>query len=162
MPSETTALTQTTHHEALDADDAHRLAAALADSADATMFVNGTSVRLPERALEAVLDLLARLAAGDAITLSTAERWLNTSQAARLAGVSNTYLRRLTDAGTIPVHYRGTHRRIRPQDVAAWAAARESGRQAGQPEATDGRSANDDGMSRAADEDPKSLGRRRP
>ena len=130
MPQETTALTKTTQHEALADADAHRLAAALAESPDATVFVNGTAVRLPREATAAVLDLLGRLAGGEAVMLSTAERWLNTSQAARLAGVSNTYMRNLTDAGTIPVDYRGTHRRIKPADVAAWVSARDAAREA--------------------------------
>lgn len=126
MPQETTALTRTTQHEALAAPDAARLARALAESGDATVFVNGTALRLPPAAAEAVLDVIGRLADGEAIVLSTAERWLNTSQAARLAGVSNTYLRNLTDAGAIPVEYRGSHRRIKPADVAAWVASRDA------------------------------------
>ena len=126
MPQDTTALTKTTQHEALSASDASRLARALEESADATVFVNGTALRLPSTAADAVLDLLGRLAAGEAIVLSTAERWLNTSQAARLAGVSNTYMRNLTDAGTIPVEYRGSHRRIKPADVAAWVSSRQT------------------------------------
>lgn len=132
MPSETTALSHTTHHEALPAADAARLARALEESADATLFVNGTAVRLPGAAVDAVMDVLRRLAAGEAVTVGTAERWLNTSQAAQLAGVSNTYMRNLTDAGTIPVEYRGTHRRIRPADVLAWVAAREKSSAKGQ------------------------------
>ena len=130
MPQETTALTKTTQHEALAPADAARLAAALSESPDATVFVNGTAVRLPAAAAQAVLDLLGRLAGGEAVVLSTAERLLNTSQAARLAGVSNTYMRNLTDAGTIPVDYRGTHRRIKPADVAAWVSARDAARDA--------------------------------
>lgn len=130
MPQETTALTRTTHHEPLPEAQALRLGSALAESPDATVFVNGTALRLPPAAADAVLDLLQRLAAGEAVVLSTAERWLNTSQAARLAGVSNTYMRNLTDAGTIPVEYRGSHRRIKPADVAEWVAAREAARAA--------------------------------
>ncbi|WP_417234798.1 helix-turn-helix domain-containing protein [Arthrobacter sp.] len=133
MPQETTALTKTTQHEALSGADATSLAAALAESTDATVFVNGTALRLPAAATDAVLDLLTRLSAGESVVLSTAERWLNTSQAAQLAGVSNTYMRNLTDAGTIPVEYRGSHRRIKPADVAAWVAARDAARTGGPP-----------------------------
>lgn len=118
-------MTRTTQHEALAAPDAARLARALGESADATVFVNGTALRLPQAAKDAVLDVLGRLSEGEAIVLSTAERWLNTSQAARLAGVSNTYMRNLTDAGTIAVEYRGSHRRIKPADVAAWVESRQ-------------------------------------
>ncbi|NUL45474.1 helix-turn-helix domain-containing protein [Cellulosimicrobium funkei] len=92
---------------------------------DATVVLDGTTVRLGPAATEAVLGLLGRLASGAAVTLSEQDRWLNTSQAARLAGVSNTYLRQLADGGEIPVTYRGTHRRIHPDDVTAWVRRRE-------------------------------------
>nr|WP_308738214.1 helix-turn-helix domain-containing protein [Kocuria dechangensis] len=49
---------------------------------------------------------------------------MTTSQAAALAGISNTYLRNLTTQGVIPVQYRGSHRRIRRADVQAWLAGR--------------------------------------
>lgn len=92
---------------------------------DATVVLDGTTVRLGPAATEAVLALLGRLASGATVTVSEQDRWLNTSQAARLAGVSNTYLRQLADRGEIPVTYRGTHRRIHPDDVTAWVRRRE-------------------------------------
>ncbi|MEW1980675.1 helix-turn-helix domain-containing protein [Citricoccus sp. NPDC079358] len=94
---------------------------------DATVVLDGTTVRLGPAATAAVLELLGRLASGAAVTVSEQDRWLNTSQAARLAGVSNTYLRQLADRGEIPVTYRGTHRRIHPEDVLAWVRRRGSG-----------------------------------
>lgn len=96
---------------------------------DATVVLDGTTVRLGPAATEAVLSLLGRLASGATVTVSEQERWLNTSQAARLAGVSNTYLRQLADRGEIPVTYRGTHRRIHPDDVTAWVSRREQERE---------------------------------
>jgi excisionase family DNA binding protein len=111
-------------HDALPAAETTRLARALAESRDVTVFVNGTTVQLPPGATTAVVDLLSRLAQGDSVTIGSAEQLLNTSQAAELAGVSLTYMRRLTDNGTIPVEYRGSHRRIRPKDVLAWLAER--------------------------------------
>ncbi|WP_051299511.1 helix-turn-helix domain-containing protein [Arthrobacter castelli] len=134
MPSENTALTKTTTHDALASQDAKKLATALRESQDTTVFVNGTSVRLPAQATSAVLDLLRRLAQGESVTISTSEKWLNTSQAAQLAGVSNTYMRNLTDDGTIPVRYRGSHRRIRPQDVQQWLAERSASQGGTEPE----------------------------
>lgn len=92
---------------------------------DATVVLDGTTVRLGSAATAAVLDLLDRLAAGGQVSVAQQDRWLNTSQAARLAGVSNTYLRQLADRGEIPVTYRGTHRRIHPDDVTAWVRRRE-------------------------------------
>lgn len=109
----------------LSGRDAERLAEALA-SRDVTIFVDGTSLRLPEGAREAVVDLLSRLTRGEAVTVTSAEELLTTSQAAALAGISSTYLRNLTTQGVIPVQYRGTHRRIRLTDVQAWLAGREA------------------------------------
>jgi excisionase family DNA binding protein len=97
---------------------------------DATVVIDGTTVRLGPVATDAVLDLLGRLASGGQVAVAEQDRWLNTSQAARLAGVSNTYLRQLADRGEIPVTYRGTHRRIHPDDVVAWVRRREEARSA--------------------------------
>lgn len=109
----------------LSGPDAERLAEALA-SRDVTIFVDGTSLRLPDGAREAVVDLLTRLTRGETVTVTSAEELLTTSQAAALAGISSTYLRNLTTQGVIPVQYRGTHRRIRLTDVQAWLAGREA------------------------------------
>ena len=129
---------------ALPAAEVRALSRALS-AGDVTVFVDGTALRLPAAARDAVLDLLARLARGEAVSVaseagdgagapapapsSAAARpapgaskipLLTTSQAAAAAGISHTYLRNLTDAGIIPVEYRGTHRRIRLSDVEAW------------------------------------------
>lgn len=95
----------------------------LAGSNDVTVFVDGTAHRLDDGAREAVLDLLNRLSRGDAVSVASIAELLTTSQAAELAGISHTFLRNLTDRGEIAVQYRGTHRRIRRQDVMAWLAA---------------------------------------
>lgn len=104
--------------------DAQRrsLSRTLTENDDVTVFVDGTAVRLPEAARDAVVDLLKRLAAGDSVTVTSVAETLTTSQAAEAAGISHTYLRNLTDAGIIPVEYRGTHRRIRRDAVEAWLA----------------------------------------
>ncbi|MEF3119802.1 helix-turn-helix domain-containing protein [Kocuria flava] len=129
--------------------EAERLAQALA-ARDVTVFVDGTALRLPGAAREAVLDLLARLARGEEVTVASGpadaatapagpgggtapgggdgdpgpgEELLTTAQAAALAGISHTYLRNLSTQGAIPVQYRGTHRRFRAADVRAWVAA---------------------------------------
>lgn len=93
---------------------------------DVTVFVDGTAMKLPGEAREAVVDLLQRLAAGDSVTVTSVAETLTTSQAAAAAGISHTYLRNLTDAGIIPVEYRGTHRRIRRDAIDAWLATQRS------------------------------------
>ncbi|WP_458112473.1 helix-turn-helix domain-containing protein [Arthrobacter sp. R1-13] len=105
---------------ALPADDARKLKRALEGSHDITVFVDGTVHRLPPQARDAVVDLLTRFGAGDAVTVSSVEEMLTTSRAAELAGISHTYLRNMTDRGEIPVQYRGTHRRIRLTDIMTW------------------------------------------
>ena len=134
---------------ALPAQEVRALSRALS-AGDVTVFVDGTALRLPAAARDAVLDLLVRMGHGEDVVVAsgtlpdagedaptqgppgrTAARepdarngsnvpLLTTSQAAAAAGISHTYLRNLTDAGVIPVEYRGTHRRIRLADVEAW------------------------------------------
>ncbi|GAA2552859.1 excisionase family DNA binding protein [Neomicrococcus aestuarii] len=122
--SEKSHANQPTTFAPLNAAAADRLAKALTDSDDVTVFVDGTAVKLPTEAVVAIQDVLRRLSRGDSITVSTNEEFLNTSEAAKLAGISHTYMRQLTDKGEIPVEYRGTHRRIKPADVMAWLASR--------------------------------------
>ncbi|MGG7652120.1 MULTISPECIES: helix-turn-helix domain-containing protein [Kocuria] len=117
----------------LSGREAERLADAL-EARDVTVFVDGTSLRLPEGARDAVVDLLSRMTRGEAVTVTSAAvtsaaeppadpgDLLTTSQAAALAGISATYLRNLTTEGVLPVQYRGSHRRIRRADVQAWLA----------------------------------------
>ncbi len=106
----------------LDVAEQAALARALDSSDDVTVFVDGTAHRLSAGARESVLDLLQRLSQGDAVSVASIAELLSTSQAAELAGISHTFLRNLTDRGHIAVQYRGSHRRIRRQDVMAWLA----------------------------------------
>jgi excisionase family DNA binding protein len=112
---------------ALPAEDALTLQHALDGGTDITVFVDGTVHRLPPQARDAVVDLLARFSRGEAVTVSSVEEMLTTSQAAELAGISHTYLRNMTDRGEIPVEYRGTHRRISwPPLWAGWKGRKRS------------------------------------
>ncbi len=120
MSSPTPSLSKVRSFPALEKKAAERLATALEESADTTIFVNGTTLQLPEGAHAALIEVLHRMSLGDEVSVSTVESLLNTSQAAAMAGISASYLRKLTDSGTIPVEYRGTHRRIRPASVQAW------------------------------------------
>jgi excisionase family DNA binding protein len=121
MTQSVTAIGRQSSFPALAKPDSVALAAALAsDPEDISVFVDGTSLRLPDAARDAVVDLLSRLADGEGVEIHAAHAWLTTAQAATLAGISQTYLRNLSDAGTIPVTYRGTHRRYRSADVLEW------------------------------------------
>ena len=118
----------------LPGDEALKLKRALNDSHDITVFVDGTVHRLPPQARDAVVDLLSRFSRGEAVTVSSVEEMLTTSQAAELAGISHTYLRNMTDRGEIPVEYRGTHRRIRLAAVMEWLETQKKAKAAGPDE----------------------------
>ncbi|QRQ78088.1 helix-turn-helix domain-containing protein [Glutamicibacter protophormiae] len=126
MATPTSALGKVRTFEALDEKTTEHLRRALAESGDTTIFVNGTALQIPKDAHDALIEVLSRFAAGDSVTIGTAELLLNTSQAAQMAGISNSYLRKLADSGIIPVEYRGTHRRIRPSAIQAWLDSREN------------------------------------
>ena len=111
----------------LPAAESAELARVLAGDRDVTIFLDGTVHRLTPGAADAVVDLLERLSRGEAVTVSSVEELLTTSQAAELAGISHTFLRNMTDRGEIPVQYRGSHRRIRRQDILAWLATQKNG-----------------------------------
>lgn len=120
MDQPVTAIGRQSTYPALPPLEAAHLGQALGDDADVTVFVDGTSLRLPGSARDAVVELLRRLADGEGVEMHASHAWLSTTQAAKLAGISQTYLRNLSDAGTIPVTYRGTHRRYRSSDILEW------------------------------------------
>lgn len=125
------------HAPALSPDEADAVRRALS-AGDITVFADGTAYRLPDAARDAVLDLLGRLGRGESVTVTSAEDVLTVAQAAELAGISHSYVRKLTDLGTWPVAYRGTHRRIRREDVLAWVAAQRKGGRGTDPGRGDG------------------------
>jgi excisionase family DNA binding protein len=67
---------------------------------------------------EAILrDLLQTVAEGHGVTVIPLQADLTTNQAADILNVSRPYLIKLLDAGEIPHHKVGRHRRIRSEDV---------------------------------------------
>jgi excisionase family DNA binding protein len=111
--------------EALEAAEATRLASELQGIREprthaaetASLTVDDRTIALGPEIRDAVLDLLQRLADGHAVVVASTDALLSTSQAAELIGISATYLLRLANNGTIPVEYRGTHRRFRLADA---------------------------------------------
>lgn len=85
-----------------------------------TILIDGHEHALDATSSAAVLDMLQRLAAGDSVMLSSVEQLVTTSQAARMLGVSRTYVCTLMDEGRLPFEYRGTHRRVRVGDLAGY------------------------------------------
>lgn len=104
-----------------------RLAALTAADAPVRLTAAEAVLELPEPVRAAVTDLLQRFADGKAVLIGDEEELLTTSQTAKMLGISSTYVIQLADAGTLPVRYRGTHRRFALSDLARYADERTAG-----------------------------------
>lgn len=101
--------------EALVARESSRqLASLLEQDADFQMKVvdHPAVVRVPKQAARLLLDILAQMAAGNAVTLIPVHAELTTQQAADLLNVSRPHLLKQLEEGRIPFRKVGTHRRV--------------------------------------------------
>ena len=81
--------------------------------------VNGKRevVPLPNSMVRLLTDILTNIAQGSAITLFPTHAELTTQQAADLLNVSRPTVIQLVQAGKLPHHMAGTHRRIKFRDL---------------------------------------------
>jgi excisionase family DNA binding protein len=75
------------------------------------------AIELPDAVYGLLLRILARMQEGKAISIVPVMQDLTTQQAATLIGVSRPYFVRLLEAGKLPFHLTGTHRRVYLKDL---------------------------------------------
>lgn len=75
------------------------------------------SVELPTSALRLLVDILAELAAGNAVKVVPVHAELTTREAADLLNVSRPHLIKLLESGELSYHKTGKHRRVRFTDL---------------------------------------------
>ena len=75
------------------------------------------SIVLPTGSLEMIHRILEAMAAGHGVMVFPQHAELTTMEAADMLNVSRPYLIKLLEAGDIPYHKVGTHRRVRIEDV---------------------------------------------
>lgn len=83
----------------------------------------GIAVTLPSEAFQLLLRILSHMANGDGVTIAPVHAELSTQQAADLLNMSRPHLIKLLEAGALPFHRVGTHRRVRLADLVTFQAA---------------------------------------
>lgn len=109
---------------------ARQLASALRTHSNGTVTISTdvdgeAQVVLPRRAAQMLVELLAQMANGNAVTLVPVHAQLTTQQAAELLNISRPFLVKLLESGDIKYEMVGTHRRLRAEDVFAYRRRRE-------------------------------------
>ena len=91
---------------------------------------HGEHLTLPPAVFGLLKDIVRNMNQGRAIVLIPENQQLTTQRAADLMGVSRPHLIKLIDAGELPFHMAGTHRRIFLNDLVAYQKRRDSARKA--------------------------------
>lgn len=98
-----------------------RLLAPLGNTRKVKLCVDGVdpieSIALPSSIFAQIINLLAKLGNGDAVTIVPVQAELTTTQAAELLSVSRPFLIKLIERGEIPFRMVGTHRKLDARDV---------------------------------------------
>lgn len=91
---------------------------------------DGERIELPKAVYRLLKDIARNMQLGRAIVLVPENQQLTTQRAADLLGVSRPYLIKLLEAGDLPFHKAGSHRRIYLKDLAAYQKRRDAERRA--------------------------------
>lgn len=89
---------------------------------------NGRARRLPGTLQDFLTQLNEELESGKPVTIFEIGADLTTADAARMLAVSRQFLVNLLEAGAIPFHRVGTHRRVYARDVLSFKAKRDHAR----------------------------------
>lgn len=81
---------------------------------------DGEAIELPERIQSLLVSIVENLRAGNGVSVIPLHAELTTVQAAELLNVSRPYLIKQIEAGEVPHHMVGTHRRLKLVDVLAY------------------------------------------
>ena len=89
---------------------------------------DGERLELPEAVYRLLKDIARNMQLGKAIVLIPENQQLSTQRAADLLGVSRPHLVKLLEAGELPYHKAGSHRRVYLNDLAAYQERRDAER----------------------------------
>jgi excisionase family DNA binding protein len=88
----------------------------------------GEKLELPDAVFHLLKDIVRNMQLGRAVVLIPENQQLTTQRAADLLGVSRPHLIKLLEAGELPYHKAGSHRRIYLQDLARYQKRRDAER----------------------------------
>jgi len=89
---------------------------------------DGERLKLPEAVFRLLKDIVLNMQLGRAIVLIPENQQLTTQRAADLLGVSRPYLIKLLEAGELPYHKAGSHRRVYLRDFVRYQKRRDTER----------------------------------
>jgi excisionase family DNA binding protein len=89
---------------------------------------DGHQLEIPDSIYRVLAAAVAAMAEGNAVSIVPVHHELTTQQAAELLGVSRPHLVKLVDAGEIPHHKTGSHRRIYFEDLMRYRDLRDAQR----------------------------------